>query len=712
MPFASRLLAVHAAAVVTAVVTFVAATMAQACPRPTPPQGGFPTHIDAVLPVTYSDGYQTVATLVRPDAPPPTCGWPLVVFVHPLGSTRAAALGLQLEVASRGYAVWAYDVRGQGQAAQQNPGHVGAGSTLWGPVERCDLAEQVLHVGNEPAAVGFVDASRLAVIGSSQGGAHAWAAAAWSGLPLAVPGRAALTFPTVQCVIASDYAAENADDWLRGGRLWSSWFVEALAGSYPGLPLDSAFLLAARAAFENQDPAALLAMFAGEGRTLATKLAASTVPTLYVHSYHDRINAPLLGLESLATMAGPTRAILTTGGHNSPTNDLEFDFRDATYLRWLDRWLWDEPNEVELERPFVQSQLPLTAAERDDPQHAWSRAHSGDPLTAANPTRLWLTGGGQLATSAPTTAAPHESIEQVIDPTFTANAYLTISAERNPANVLTKCPLDEAVYSYVTVAESDLAAAARLRLHVVPHAPDWMIAALLTVEVPGSAEEVMLCSGAVHAGGSTPLTAEDHTLVLPPVAARLPAGTTVRLRLRNLWLREAPMVRQLEVAPRFVNFRVDVVHRGATSAEASWLDLPLEPVRPKLVAERTHFDLTTAAPLEIFVRGGESHASRPYFVSFGMSGHLPPTPFLTGSLPVQTDWLLGVVNAAWFTPELQGFLADLDGSGNATAVLDFSAYAPLPSEFAGVRLTFVSFVFDDSTLTSGVAANPCDVFLR
>ena len=52
-----------------------------------------------------------------------------------------------------------------------------------------------------------------------------------------------------------------------------------------------------------------------------------------------------------------------------------------------------------------------------------------------------------------------------------------------------------------------------------------------------------------------------------------------------------------------------------------------------------------------------------------------------------------------------------DAAGEATATLDFSAFAPLPPILTGFRLSFATFVFDTS-LASGAASNPCDLFLR
>ena len=686
--------------------------VAQTCERSIPPAGGWPVHVESAVPVAYSDGYQTFGSLIRPTIQAPWCGWPLVVFVHPLGGSRVVDLPLQMQIAAQGFAVWSYDVRGQGQAAVVNPGHPQAGTTLWGAIERCDLAEQIQFVGLAPQFAGFVDATRCAVIGSSQGGAHAWNAAAWSGQPLSVPGRSPLSFPVVACAVANDYVAETAHSWVRGGQLWNSWFVEVLAGSFGGFVLDPALLQAARAAFVAQDPAPLLASFVASGRNITAPLAASTVPVLYTHACHDRIDSPLLGLQALQSTAGARRAVLTTGGpHSSTENTRERAARDALIIRWLLRWLWSEAEEVELEDPYVLAELPLDAGRRDDPSYPWNRHHLVDPLQSAGATRLWLHDDSSLQPQQPTSSQAVATIEQIIDPSaaFGPQDYLDVPSTRELTNLLAACPLDEEVYSFPMAQERQLAAGAVAGLRVVPADSDWMLAALLTVQPP-LGDEVMLTSACIHGAASTPGTAEDHVLLFSPIAARVPAGSVLRLRLRNLWLREAPMDRQLEVAPRFHDFRVDVVH--GPGAACSWLDLPLEPVRPKIVSETTWYDLATAPPMTIHLRGGVERAGHPYYITFGLSGHLPATPFLNDVMPLESDWLVGIISVSWFQPELLHFLHELDAAGEATAVVDFSAYAPLPAELTGLRLSFAAFVFDDAIGLTGAATNPCDVFLR
>lgn len=691
----------------------VAGAPGQGCTRPVPPPDGHPVQVDAIVPLTYSDGYATFGSLIRPQVAPPSCGWPLVVFVHPLGRSRADDLALQVEIAGQGYAVWSYDVRAHGQALVANPAHAQGGSTLWGPIERCDLAEAIQFAASNPSWAGLVDGNRVAVVGSSQGGVHGWNAAAWSGQLLTVPGRAPLVFPDIACVVCNDYVAEPIDDWLRGGLLWSSWFVEAIDGAY-SVPLDPGFQQVARAAFIAQDPGALLAHFANEGRPIAARLQQSQVPVLYSHAYHDLIDSPLPTLRLFENMLAPRRAMLSTIGHLSNQNVHERAFRDGVILRWLARWLWQDANEVELEAPFVLSEIPLVRSVREDVTFPWSRQHGVDPLVSASPPlRLYLHDDGQLRDTVASLPQTPASVVQLIDPlaAFSASAYLAAASSRTLAAVLAACPLDEVVYSYVSQAEAQIDASAILHLRIVPQHSDWQLAALLTVEPPGAgAEEVMLSSTAVASASSTPGIAEEHDLVLPPVAVRVPAGSLVRVRLRNLWLREAPMERKLETAPRFHDFVVQVVPADAVGG--SWLDLPLHPVRPKLSSELTWFPLAAAPEVVLSVRGGTARAGQPFFVTVGVSGHLPITPFRGDSLPLEWDWLVGVVNGAWMQSEFSNFFGILDAAGEATARMDFRAFAPLPPGLTGLRLTYAAFVFDDFTGLSGAGTNPCDVFLR
>ena len=456
---------------------FAVDACAQVCARPDPPVGGFPVTSDALVQVPLSDGYVSLGTLTRPQATPPSCRWPLVVFVHPLGQNHGHDVGLQLLLASQGYAVWSFDVRGQGFAAVENATHANLGSAMWGPVEVLDLAEQIQFVVTNPVWTGTIDATRIAVTGSSQGGGQAWSAAARSGQTVQVPGRPPLTMPVIGCVVANDLVADAGQDWIRDGVLFSTFFANVIAGAYAqnGVPMDAAFVQAGRTAFLAQDAPSLLAGFVAEGRTNLPQLAASTVPVLWTHSYHDFVSDPLSGLVALQGMTSPHRALLGTGGHHTPANTTERAFHDATMLRWLNRFLWGMPNEVEFEAPYLLAELPLGATQPDDPAFVWSRAHLADPLQPPTTTRRYLCDDLQLTDVPPTAPQVDGPIVQVIDPLavdFHPAGWLDVPTVRDLPNVLQACPLHERVYSFVTASETQLEHASRLHLKLVPDRPE------------------------------------------------------------------------------------------------------------------------------------------------------------------------------------------------------------------------------------------------
>jgi predicted acyl esterase len=680
------------------------------CARPVPPAGGHPLQTTLSVPVSYSDGYQTFGTMTAPVGAPPACGWPLVVYVHRLGHNRFEELPLQLFLAEHGFAVWSYDVRGQGEAMAANVGHVQEGTTLWGAVERHDLAEQVAFVAASPQWHGVVDAARLGVLGTSQGGAHAWIAAASSGAQLATPGRAPVAFPDVGCVVARDLVATSSDDWLRGGLLFSTWWVDAVSVGDPSVIFDPAFVQQARAGFVSQDPASLLSAWQAEGRAIGAALSASTVPTLYSHAYHDLINSPLSAIARLESMPAATRAMLSTLGHGVVRNELEAAANDNLTLRWLLRYLWSAPNEVDLEPSNLLAMLPLDAATRDDPLSAWSRAHVEDLSTPSSAERFHLHEDGLLRVAPPAAAQAPARIEQILDPSsasFTPTDYFDQPAVRALPSVLQACPLDERVWSLALPAATELVRSPAVHLELTPTAPVWMLAALLTVQ-PVGGQEVLLSSVAVASRDSVAGVSETHELRLPPVGVEIPAGATVRLRLRNLWLREFPMAPRLAVAPIFSDFAVDL---SLGPMSGCWIDLPLEPSSPHLVASRQRVDLAAAQPVAATLRGGQDHAGDPYFVALGLGGMVPATPYLGQLLPLEDDWLLAA-SAASGAPFYSGFLGFLDASGVANVGFDYSSAAPLPQLLNGLQVTMAAFVWDYEWAPTGQPTNACEILLR
>jgi hypothetical protein len=406
------------------------------------------------------------------------------------------------------------------------------------------------------------------------------------------------------------------------------------------------------------------------------------------------------------------RELLGTLGHGVSGNVHELATRTATVVRWCARFLWAVPNEVDLEAHNVLAELPLVAAERADPGHLWSHAYAGSLAPTQGDVRLFLHDDASLQLVAPTVPQQDAVIQQTVAPfatDFTALDYLTQPALRTTAAVLTRCPLQQRTWTFAVGAESQLVRSPSLHLRVVPWSPHWMLAALLTAEAPGTGEEVMLGGAAMVGTASVPGLAEDRELRLPPVAVRLPAGSVLRLRLRNLWLREAPMAPSLEVAPFFHDFRVDVVHADAPAG--SWLDLPLVPAAPRLVATPAILDLAAPVPMVATVRGGTMRGGLPYFGLVGLSGHGPAVPYLNDVIPIDADWL-ALASAASNTPMFAGFLGFLDANGNASMTFDLVPVGAIPAVLNGLSFTFAAFVWDGPWAPTGAATTPVDVWLR
>ncbi len=704
--------------------TLVATARAQTCVRPIAPGSGLAVALPVTRSVVYSDGYVTDGRMLLPNAPPPVCGWPLVVYVHRLGANPLENLPLQQTLVAQGHAVWSYGVRGQASGLHLYPGNdalPGRGSTLWGPRERHDLGEQIAAVAADPLWAGAVDPTRVAVVGFSQGSAHAWAAAALSGQTLSLAQRTPVQLPHFRCVVAIDYVADTVRDWLRDETMWSMWFVNNITADIDhrslGFLLDQGLWDSAKLAFEQQDPAALLAQWNADGRDIVAQLRQSTVPILHSQAYHDLINSPLPSLELLSASPAPRKVFLSTLGHDTPNNDGEERLLLQLVVRWLHRFLWDEPNDVDLEAPVVMAELPLDPAERQDRSFLWGHSHGPDPLAAVGTSRFYLEHTGNLQSQQPAVGqAPVLIDHQVQDPSFTPQGFLAELGNRSLPSVLAASPLSEVVFVTAPLAnEQVLRCPARVRLAVTPEQADWMVSALLQVELPssgsGGAQRVMLSSRGVRRTQSTPGVSEVVDVVLPPVHTRLPAGSRVVLTLRNHWLREGPMDRRLEVAPVFHPFRISV-HCDATLG-GSYCDLPLENPKPALVADRIELDLATMHPVAFELRGGQARAGKSYFISLSATGQAPGTLFLNDILPMNLDFVTAFVVTNANSAQLQGFFGDLETpGGRASAVLDLSALAPFSPALAGLRLTAAGFVWDVLGGPTGAASNPVDVILR
>ncbi|MGE0145251.1 MAG: alpha/beta fold hydrolase [Planctomycetota bacterium] len=702
---------VNLIALLAVVVCVSTEVLTSQCTRPPIPHGGWPVHELPIETITYSDGVVAEGRLILPTAPVPSCGWPLVVRVHSLGANHAQdRLGQEL-IASTGYAVWAYDVRGQGNTRARN---LTVGTTLYGAVERFDLAEQIAHVrAHHPASV---SANKVAIIGVSQGGVHCWMAAAQSGNELAVSGRGVVRFPEIACVVGSDYAMEPTWHRVRGGTLFSSIAVDTatldpntqLFGADPGLAS------VVRSYFLSQDPAGLDAWYRNDpSRYIADELALTTVPVLAFHAWHDAIAGVDFVVRGLRLIPSgvPRRLLVSTVGHGVPVNDAEVRLRSELQMRWLERFLWDVPNGVDREAEILRGAMPLDAGTRGDPRSLWLHAaESLDLVPTELPMRLFLSEIGTLDATEPSSAGIPTRIEHVVAPGFDAATWLSSPAMHENAQVLANIPLSERAFDMTTSVEFQLVGASRLHVPLIPSGPRFTLAALLLVRVPGATDFVMVAHGGTGVLDAGPQVARDVEIELSSIDVRIPAGSTVRLLVRNHWLTELPHVPLFVTVPYFESSTLDIQHGPSTAA--SWIEMPLR-TEVDVALDSPRLPILVNAPGEypMSLVGGVARAGQPYLLLASSSGHDPATPIANGSVPLVFDGLTEAFIQMIGSPELIGFSGVLDSQGNASATLDLRA-ARIPVDLVGSRISFAAWVYTGAGDLRGASSAAVDVFFR
>ena len=678
------------------------------CSKPAIPAGGLPVSVIANQLVTYADGYKTKGDLVIPNAPTPSCGWPVVVFVHGLGANRSSDRIEQWGIAMNGYAVWTYDVRGQGDAVTLNGATLG--HSFDGSAEKYDLAEQITFA--RASFPSLLSQALVAVTGFSQGGIHSWAAAALSGRVVTAPGRPMALFPKIAAVAPRSFVAEPIEVRVQDGTFFERSFIEYVAATPTTAVLDPAFHTLTQNAFLADNPKSLNLAFQLEPlRPVWNLLPSTAVPVLWGHAFHDEIRSPQSGLDALATLPAttPWRAMLGSGGHGAPENDQQWALWNVLRLRWFDRFLWNEANDVDQEARILSFLPPLDPLTLRDKAALWSsRSDTKWPPVNSLAVRLYLTASGSLDPTPPTSAGTPTTINHQPQGGYSPNAYFTNWNERQTNTVLARIPLSERTFRTLPLPlDLEFAGPVRVHLAFVPNAPAVQLTALLRVLVPGATQPMTI---AVHGKASrteVPNQASAFEFDLGSVATNLPIGSIVELIVRNHWLREAPWANELVAVPLFTPFALTLMH-GNTAVDASWVEVTYRPRQGVGLVSATVSTLVAApAPILLDIRGGTNRAGSIYVIAGTLSGHDP-----YGILPIRIDALTDVLLAVANSALAPGFIGLLDGSGNAQAGLDLPSLAPLPPQLAGQRITFAGCIFDPA-LPFGVAVSaPLDVHLR
>lgn len=668
------------------------------CPDPPTPVNGFTVKWDYDQVVTLSDGYKTRADVFFPTTAPGRCGWPVALSVHG-GPSPNGKLGLRNEnyaLARRGFLAVGYDVRGQGLSHSLNPGK---GTTLMGLDEWIDMFEVIEWVLKTYA--GRADPKRVGVYGTSQGGWHTWAAAAYSDKMPPPNKRRSMRFPTVHAAVTRYINPSFHDSEIPYGTMFKSVLVSiAYYNGQGGWTFDASVQSTFRKYIDLLDPAGLRSWIRNDpGRDFLKELTTTNVPVFAILSWHDYHAAPNRALDTFRMMpkTTPRRIYLDTGGHGSPVNDYQASMRPILTRQWLRRFLkgWSEP--VEAGPPVILASIPGKASAYAERSSLWRhRADASLPAANVKPTQLFLRTGGRLLSAPPTSNEPADTIAHRAPATYTMQRYNQDGAGFNPAAVARSIPLQRV--SYRTDAfghDVEVSGVPDVTLELTSNHANFLVAAQLYARPPQGSPQ-LLSSGARGVRGKS--GAQQVRVEMDVLNTIVKAGWTLELFVQNYLVVRIGNGQVVRYVPSFHNYDLRIEHRPAA---ISVLSLPVRPsVRPDVSTPTTSVLTTLPLPVKLTVQSSPGRAGNPYLLLCSLSGQRP-LPLPNGPLWLSWDPLTSVFLASVNTPMLQGFLGLLDAQGTASATLDLAPVAAALPPVAYSNLHIAPVVLGTNELTAG-----------
>jgi predicted acyl esterase len=278
----------------------------------------------AEVSLTMDDGVHIDASLLLPDGPAPTGGWPAVMLFHGLGGNhKSLVAGLATPYVSKGYAVFAPDARGHGTSG----GYV----SLDGPREVADIRAEFQWLAARPE----VSDKQIGAWGISLGGG-----AAWNSVVAGVPFMALETFETWSDL----YRALFPQNLGKAGAIYS------FAQSVPAERIDPALRPFVPQMIGNENLPAVRTLLGT--RSSLSALSAVTTPSFLFQGRRDFAFDIDQATDAYRRLAGPKRLYVGDFGHSPST----FPGPDLAHVldlstRWYDHFLKGIPNGVDKEKP-------------------------------------------------------------------------------------------------------------------------------------------------------------------------------------------------------------------------------------------------------------------------------------------------------------------------------------------------------------------------
>lgn len=656
------------------IVMFVLLASSLLAQDPPMPPAGFPIATTDNILITYTDGYQSTATISQPDPAhvgAPASGWPCVILVHGLGSNRSGPAVKGRQLAKRGYITVAYDVRGQGSCLNLNSW---GGTVLIGELEKGDLAE-ILHMAKAHMGTAL-DFDRIGVMGTSQGGMHSWAAAAWSEQPLPAPRGSITHFPKIAAV-APGGATPNLDFATPGANAFNSRGLRKAVFGANTMTVEPLFSQAVLALFLNQDFAGMDAMLDGDPwRQETSLLTSSTVPVYAHNSWLDHWFNPNSMVDAVASLPAttPRHVHLSTGNHGSFDNDLEHDQTDEWSFRWFDQHMKGMPDEFGNRPGFTLTTSAMTLVEATDPTSVWKQTQVENyPNTGrTTPSTFFCRTGNSLLTNPPTGSEAADTINHVVAPGLDPAWYLTI--DKDPQVLFAAIPKEEAVYRTSPFSvDREIMGRCNVELFVNSSAANMQINAVLLDEA-ANGQERFITGGLRAIRGRSPGTSA-YNIELGGCNYILAAGHRLVLRIENHTHHLGDMIDEIRTVPFFETYSFDCEHSVGL---ASNLVVPFcDDVTMSARFDRMSQSITTGGDIGMVIDGGRERAGHSYYCLVSMTGTVPGTTVGSTSIPLNPDslTLLGINHP--YTLPFNNFVGTLDTNGRATATLSLPIGLPL-----------------------------------
>jgi predicted acyl esterase len=285
--------------------------------------------------LTMDDGIRIDASLDVPAGPVPPGGWPAVMMFHGLGGNhKSLAQGLGPAYLAKGYAVFAPDARGHGTSG----GYV----SLDGPREVADVRAELQWLAARPE----VSDTQIGAWGISLGGG-----AAWNSVVAGVPFRAVETFQTWSDL----YEALYPHDFGKSGAIY------AFARSVPTERVEPALRAYVPQLISSENLPVVRTLLGS--RSSLRLMSAVTTPSFLFQGRRDFAFDIDQAAAAYRRLAGPKRLYVGDFGHapsSFPGPDLAHVLDLST--RWYDRFLKNEPNGVDKEKPVQVASDPWREA--------------------------------------------------------------------------------------------------------------------------------------------------------------------------------------------------------------------------------------------------------------------------------------------------------------------------------------------------------------